>query len=207
MVSGEDSPTSTVCSSCWCGGARVLLETNEWQVTVLTEASPSASNCWLVGYDTGDRVDSTVPAGQKQDDLLVATSSTLHRLLWEMQYRGLKEKDGVFSLSASELEAPAGLLWDTAQLRCKLSSSVLLNSGLCSFREPSVSRPAWSFLGLVLLGWTIRTYCLWSRSTRLLLRCTVVSRPQGHSLRLMKLKPPKRAEQIWQFSFPTVHWA
>ncbi len=221
VVSGEDSASSAVCSSCWSRGDRVLLETNEWRVTESTEASPLVSNCWLVGYETGDRVDSSVPAlvisiadlsvgpaGQKHDDLMVESSSKLHRLLWEMQYRGLKENEWAFS--ARELEASAGPLWDmtAAQLSCKLSSAVLLDSGLCSlFWEPSVDRPACPLSGLVLLGWTMRTQCLWSRSTRLLLRWTVASRPQGHSLRLMKLKPPKRAAQFWQFSFPTVHWA
>lgn len=173
VVSGEDSMSSTVCSSCWCRGDLVLRETNEWQATALTEASPSVSNCWLVGYETGDRVDSSVPAlvistadlsvgpaGQKHDDRMAASSSKLHRLLWEMQYRGLKENDWLFSLSARELEASAGPLCDmtAAQLSCKLSSAVLLDSDLCSlFWEPSVDRPACPLSGLVLLGWTMRT--------------------------------------------------
>ena len=45
------------------------------------------------------------------------------------------------------------------------------------------------------------------RSTRLLLRCTVMFWPQGQRLWLMKLKPPRRALQFPQCSFPTVHWA
>ena len=158
VLSGEDS---TVCISCWCRGETVFPETNEWRATGSSEASPSVSNCGLMGsvpalvIPTADL--STGPAGQKQDDLMVASSSELHRLLWEMQYSGLNENEWA---SASELEASAGLLLDmtAAQLSCKLSSAVLFSSGLCPLSwDPSASRPASSFLGLVLLGWTMRT--------------------------------------------------
>lgn len=51
------------------------------------------------------------------------------------------------------------------------------------------------------------TVSLWSRSTRLSLRCMVSWRPQGQEAWRMKSKPPRRAPQWGHSSFPLVHWA
>lgn len=50
------------------------------------------------------------------------------------------------------------------------------------------------------------TRCFTTWSTRLLIRCTAVLHPQGHRKQVRKLKPPRRAPQCWQLSFPVVQW-
>lgn len=84
----------------------------------------------------------------------MVSSSKLQRLLWEMQFSGLKEKEEPSPLS--DLEAYPGFTWDTtvAQSSCKPGSNgtVLLRSGIWSMGGLGET-----IGGLVLRGWTIRT--------------------------------------------------
>lgn len=201
--------SSKVCCSCWCGVEVPLAEMREQLPTKGSQASSSCC-CRTLGRDTcGDSSVSALishvegvcagPAEQRQEGLIMATSP----LLWA---GGLEENSPLFSLC--RLEVTAGLLWEmaVALVRHKLSSLVWFSSG-SSVWDSSVRKLFCSVLGFISRGWTVRKHFLCSGSTRLLLRWMAASLPQGHSKWWMKLKPPKRAEQLWQLSFPTVHWA
>lgn len=97
----------------------------------------------------------------------------------------------------THLEVTAGLLWEmaVARVRHKFSSLIWFSSGSSDW-DSSFRKLFCSVLGFISRGWTIRKHFLCSGSTRLLLRWMAASIPQGHSKWWMKLKPPKRAEQL-----------
>lgn len=212
----EDSTediSSKFCCGCWCGVEFLLAEMREQLPTEGSQALTSCC-CRTLGRDTcGDSSISAlishvegVCEEQRQEGMIMATFPLLCCLCLHTEHRGLEENSPLFSLP--RLEVSAGLMWEmaVARVRHKFSSLVWFSSG-SSVWDSSVRKLFCSVLGFIRLGWTIRKPFLCSGSTRLLLRWMAASLPQGHSKWWMKLKPPKRAEQLWQLSFPTVHWA
>lgn len=192
--------TSKDCCSFWCGVEFLLAEMREELPTEGLQASSSCC-CGTLGRDTGCTHSNVAavcagPAEQRQGGRIMAT----------FPKRGLEEKSLLFSLP--RLEVTAGLLWEmaVARVRHTFSSLVWFSSG-SSVWDLRVRKLFCSVVGFISRGWTIRKHFLCSGSTRLLLRWMAASMPQGHSKWWIKLKPPKRAEQLWQLSFPTVQWA
>lgn len=192
--------SSKVCCSCWCGVEFLLAVMREQLPTKGSQASSSCC-CRTLGRDT---------CGDSSVSALISHVEGVCAGLAEQRQEGLIMATFPSSLlfSLPKLEVTAGQLWEmaVAQVRHKFSSLVWFSSGF-SVWDSSVKQLFCSVLGFISLGWTVRKHFLCTGSTRLLLRWMAASLPQGHSKWWMKLKPPKRAEQLWQLSFPTVHWA